>query len=293
MISILVDRTIRLAFDRLTTLFAAGWGYMLLLVALNLAISMTLRPDGGFTTGSYITEPLTAGNGADREKALRLLAVFANIATGFSIGVAYCRKVLIDANDFFLAFGRRYIKVAIKLMLLMLIGVAFLVPLLIGAALLTMVTGPIGVLALIAAPFIALMLIQRFSLVLPAAAVDDRLTLGDSWRATAGLGLALMTGALVACALAAVGIGLWALVLWIGDALLPTSGWEAQMRSALLPMGVMIIVTWAFSNLHATAYGLVRERFARKVGLTPDDSHRAEALRAVRAAARLGRIEPH
>ncbi|MBL6431786.1 MAG: hypothetical protein HPM95_14225 [Alphaproteobacteria bacterium] len=53
MLLVVLSRTLDLARKRLATLFASGWGYMLLLVLLNVAISSALMPAEGFTTGSY------------------------------------------------------------------------------------------------------------------------------------------------------------------------------------------------------------------------------------------------
>lgn len=105
MILAVLSRAAKLSLNRFGTLFAAGWGYMLLLVAINLAISMALSPDGGITTGSYMTEPFGRADDIDKAKALRLLAVLANILAGFSIAVAYIRRILLHRHDFFLAVG--------------------------------------------------------------------------------------------------------------------------------------------------------------------------------------------
>ncbi|NRG17027.1 hypothetical protein HPQ64_04945 [Rhizobiales bacterium] len=216
MIIAVLSRTAQLALNRFGTLFAAGWGYMLLLVAVNLAISMALAPDGGFTTGSYMTEPFEGADDIEKARALRLLAV-------------------------------------------------------------------------VATPFLALMMVLKLSLILPAAAVDDDLSLGESWRATRGLGLALVlagTVAILACGLAT---GAWALLLFIADAFIPQGGMAAQLRSALFPMGTMAIVTWIFASLHATIYALVRERFAEEVGFSADDVKRSQALRTIATAHHMSR----
>lgn len=282
MLLVVLSRTLELARARLATLFAAGWGYMLVLVALNLAISARLMPDSGFTTGSYMMEPLAAvGDAAARERALRLLAVLANVAAGFSIGVAFLRRVLLGERAFPLAFGLRNFRVAWKLALLGLLSVLFFVPLLLLGALLTPVTGPVGGLLLLASPFVTLMLVQRVSLVLPAAALDDSMSLKDSWRLTAGIGWSLAFAALVVSLLAALATGLWVgLVSLVGDAFVPATGLAAQLRSALVPMGAMVILTWLFASLHATAYALTRERFVEKVGLRMADAALAAERRA-------------
>jgi hypothetical protein len=282
MLLVVLSRTLELARARFATLFAAGWGYMLVLVALNLAISAQLMPDSGFTTGSYMMEPLAAaGDAAARERALRLLAVLANVAAGFSIGVAFLRRVLLGERAFPLAFGLRNIRVAWKLALLGLLSVLFFVPLLLLGALLTPVTGPVGGLLLLASPFVTLMLVQRVSLVLPAAALDDSMSLKDSWRLTAGIGWSLAFAALVVSLLAALATGLWVgLVSLVGDAFVPATGLAAQLRSALVPMGAMVILTWLFASLHATAYALTRERFVEKVGLRMADAALAAERRA-------------
>ncbi|WP_349358469.1 4-hydroxy-3-methylbut-2-en-1-yl diphosphate synthase [Stappia sp.] len=281
MLLTVLSRTLDLARTRIGTLFAAGWGYMLLLVALNVAISVSLTPaSGGFTTGSYMMEPIVEGTGtADREAALRLLAVLANIAAGFSIGVAYLRRLLLGRHEFFLAFGARNLRVAWKLVVLGVLGVVFLIPLTILSGMLVPITGPIGVFAMIASPFVAVMLVQRVSLVLPAAALDDAMTLKESWRLTRGIGWALAVAALAVSVLGGVGVAVWALVLSLADIFVSGTGPVAQLRSALLPMGAMVIVTWLFASLHATAYALARERFADEVGLKLAEMEEAEARR--------------
>ena len=281
MLLVVISRTLDLARHRLPTLFSAGWGYMLVLVALNVAISLQMMPENGFTTGSYMMEPLTAtGDAAAREKALRGLAVLANILAGFSIAVAYLRRILLGERGFPLAFGARNIRVAWKLALLGLLSVLFFLPLLLLGALLTSVTGPIGGFLLLASPFITLMLVQRVSLVLPAAALDDSMSLKDSWRLTAGIGWSLAFAALVVSLLAALATGLWiGFVSLVGDAFVPATGLAAQLRSALVPMGAMVILTWLFASLHATAYALTRERFVEQAGLRMVDAERVAARR--------------
>jgi len=281
MLLTVLSRTLDLARARLGTLFAAGWGYMLLLVALNVAISVSLTPaGGGFTTGSYMMEPIVQGTDTtDRDAALRLLAVLANIAAGFSIGVAYLRRLLLGRHEFFLAFGARNLRVAWKLVVLGVLGVVFLIPLTILSGMLVPITGPIGIFAMIASPFVAVMLVQRVSLVLPAAALDDAMTLKESWRLTRGIGWALAVAALAISALSGAGVAVWALVLSLADIFVSGTGPVAQLRSALLPMGAMVIVTWLFASLHATAYALARERFADEVGLKLAEMEEAEARR--------------
>lgn len=289
MILAVLSRTTHLALNSFGVLLAAGWGYMLVLIAVNLAISMALAPDGGFTTGSYMTEPFDRTDGAEQAQALRLLAVIANILAGFSIAVAYIRRILLHRRDFFLAFGARNIKVALKLGLLGVLYGVFLVPLSIASLLIGAAIGPLAVLALVAAPLVALMMVLKFSLILPAAAVDDDLSLGESWRATRGLGWALVVAATASILASGFITGAWALLLYLADTLIQAGGIAAQLRSALFPMGTMVIVTWIFASLHATTYALVRERFAEEVGFSADDVKRAQALRAVETVSRLGR----
>ena len=294
MILIVLGRTLELARNRLPTLFASGWGYMLLLLALNVAISASLLSDAGFATGSYMTEPITdVTDEGRREAALRMLAVVANVIAGFSIGVAYLRRVLLGRREFVLAFGARNLRVGWKIVLLALIGVLLLVPLMFGSGLLTAMTGPLGALLFFASPFVVLMLVQRLSLVLPAAALDDPMTLGTSWRLTRGMGIAVALTALVVSFAVLVACGLWwgavALTGELARLFLPLvlasettvsvlRGVEI-LRSALLPAGIMVLVTWLFSSLHATSYALARERFVTQVGLRRQEVERAEAAR--------------
>jgi hypothetical protein len=280
MLLVVLSRTLDLARHRLPTLFSAGWGYMLVLVALNVAISLQAMPENGFTTGSYMMEPLTAtGDAAAREKALRGLAVLANLLAGFSIAVAYLRRVLLGERGFPLAFGARNFRVAWKLAVLGILGVLMFLPLLLLGGLLTPLTGPVGALAILASPFVALMLVQRMSLVLPAAALDDEMSLKESWRLTSGIGWALAIAAVVVSLLAGLGIGVLAGVLALADLFLSGTGPLAPLRSALFPMGAMVILTWLFASLHATAYALTRERFVEKAGLRMADAERAAARR--------------
>ena len=282
MLLVVLSRTLELARNRFGTLFAAGWGYMLLLLALNLAISGQLMPETGFSTGSYMMEPLAgAAAGDDRERALRILAGLANIATGFSIAVAYLRRILLGERAFPLAFGARNLRVAWKLLLLGVLSGVFFVPMLLVAGLLLPVMAPAGFVLMLASPFLTVMLVQRLSLVLPAAALDDRMSLGESWRLTAGIGWALVLAALVVALLAALVSGLWVGLVWlVGEAFVPATGLAAELRSALVPMGVMVIVTWLFASMHATAYALTRERFVEQVGLKIADAERAAERRA-------------
>ena len=255
---------------------------MLLLLVLNLAISGQLMPATGFSTGSYMMEPLAgAAAGDERERALRILAGLANIATGFSIAVAYLRRILLGERTFPLAFGARNLRVAWKLLLLGVLSGVFFVPMLLVAGLLLPVIAPAGFTLLVASPFLTVMLVQRLSLVLPAAALDDRMSLGDSWRLTAGIGWALVLAALAVALLAALVSGLWVGLVWlVGEAFVPATGLAAELRSALVPMGVMVIVTWLFASLHATAYALTRERFVERVGLKITEAERAAERRA-------------
>jgi len=278
-----LERSLSLAQHHLGTLLKAGWAYILVLVALNFAIGTSLMPESGFKTVSYMTEPVAAAD----EGALRALAAVANLLVGFSIAIAYVRRILIDARDFPLIFGTRLLHVIFDMIVLFLIGALSLIPLVIVALLLAAVTAGFGLLLLFLAPFIAMMVVQKFSVVLPAAAVDDPLTFRESWRATAGLGWAMAFAALVMSLLAGALVGVWALLLWISDGLLPASVLWAQIRSAIFPMGTMLILVWAFASLHATFYGLVRERFAERLGLRREDLSRVEEKRdAAKAKAR-------
>ncbi|WJS03330.1 4-hydroxy-3-methylbut-2-en-1-yl diphosphate synthase [Roseibium aggregatum] len=278
-----LERSLSLAQHNFGTLLKTGWAYILLLVALNFAIGGSLMPESGFKTVSYMTEPVAAAD----EGALRALAAIANLLVGFSIAIAYVRRILIDARDFPVTFGARNIRVIHNQIVLSLIGALSLIPLVIVSLLLAAVTAGIGLLLLFLAPFVALMVVQRFSVVLPASAVDDPLTLKESWRATSGLGWAMAFAALVMSLLAGFLVGIWAVVLGVSDGLMPASVLWQQIRSAIFPMGTMLILVWAFASLHATFYGLIRERFAAQLGLRQEDLSKVEETRdAARARAR-------
>ncbi len=278
-----LERSLSLAQHNFGTLLKTGWAYILLLVALNFAIGGSLMPESGFKTVSYMTEPVAAAD----EGALRALAAIANLLVGFSIAIAYVRRILIDARDFPVTFGARNIRVILNQIVLSLIGALSLIPLVIVSLLLAAVTAGIGLLLLFLAPFLALMVVQRFSVVLPASAVDDPLTLKESWRATSGLGWAMAFAALVMSLLAGFLVGIWAVVLGVSDGLMPASVLWQQIRSAVFPMGTMLILVWAFASLHATFYGLIRERFAAQLGLRQEDLSKVEETRdAARARAR-------
>ncbi len=278
-----LERSLSLAQHNFGTLLKTGWAYILLLVALNFAIGGSLMPESGFKTVSYMTEPVAAAD----EGALRALAAIANLLVGFSIAIAYVRRILIDARDFPVTFGARNIRVILNQIVLSLIGALSLIPLVIVSLLLAAVTAGIGLLLLFLAPFVALMVVQRFSVVLPASAVDDPLTLRESWRATSGLGWAMAFAALVMSLLAGFLVGIWAVVLGVSDGLMPASVLWQQIRSAVFPMGTMLILVWAFASLHATFYGLIRERFAAQLGLRQEDISKVEETRdAARARAR-------
>jgi hypothetical protein len=278
-----LERSLSLAQHNFGTLLKTGWAYILLLVALNFAIGGSLMPESGFKTVSYMTEPVAAAD----EGALRALAAIANLLVGFSIAIAYVRRILIDARDFPVTFGARNIRVIFNMIILALIGALSLLPLVIVSLLLAAVTAGLGLLLLFLAPFIALMVVQRFSVVLPASAVDDPLTLRESWRTTSGLGWAMAFAALVMSLLAGFLVGILAVVLGVSDGLMPASVLWQQIRSAVFPMGTMLILVWAFASLHATFYGLIRERFASQLGLKQEDLSRVEVQRdAARERAR-------
>lgn len=267
-----LERSISLAQHNIGTLFRTGWAYILLLIAFNFAVGTQLMPSDGFRTVSYITEPVQAAD----QGALQALAALANMLIGFSIAIAYVRRILIDARDFPLTFGTRQVKVIFNMVLLGLIGILSLIPLFIVSTLIAAVTAGIGLLLMFAAPFVALMVVQRFSVVLPAAALDDPLTLRESWRATAGFGWAMAFSAFVMSLLAGVLIGLWALLLWGLGSISITDPLLVQLRSAAFPMGTMLIMVWVFASLHATFYGFIRESFAERLGLTNADVQQAQ-----------------
>jgi len=271
-----LERSLSLAQHNVGTLFKTGWAYILVLVALNFAIGSSLMPSGGFSTISYMTEPVETVD----EGALRALAALANLVVGFSIAIAYVRKVLIDARDFPLFVGPRTFKVITNMIVLNLIGFLSLIPLGIAASILAAITGGLGAIAFLAAPFIALMVTQKFSLVLPAAAVDDPLTFKESWRATNGLGWPMAFAALVMSLLAAVLVAGVGLVLSLMENFLAANVFWQQIRSAAFPMATMLITVWVFANLHATFYGMVRERFAARIGLRAEDLKQVEETRS-------------
>ena len=97
----LLERSWSLAQHNIGTLFKTGWAYILVLIAVNVTIGAALSPTAGFSTVSYMTEPVAAAD----EGGLRLLAVLANALLGFSIAIAYVRRILIDARDFPLSIG--------------------------------------------------------------------------------------------------------------------------------------------------------------------------------------------
>lgn len=270
-----LERSVSLAQHNIGTLFRTGWAYILLLLALNFAIGSSLMPDSGFTTVSYMTEPVTEAD----EGALRTLAGIANLLVGFSIAIAYVRRILIDARDFPIVVGKRTISVIFYQVVLGLIGFLSLVPLMIVSSILAALTAGFGLILMALAPFIALMVVQRFSVVLPAAAVDDPLTLKESWRATTGLGWAMAFSALIMSLLGGFLVFVWGFLLSVSDGLLPASDLWTQIRSAIFPMGTMLILVWVFASLHATFYGLIRERFAEKLGLREEDFAKADAQR--------------
>ncbi|MBO6508310.1 MAG: 4-hydroxy-3-methylbut-2-en-1-yl diphosphate synthase [Roseibium sp.] len=272
-----LERSLSLAQHNVGTLLKAGWAYILVLVAINFAIGSTLMPDGGFTTVSYMTEPVAAPD----EGALRALAGIANLIVGFGIAIAYVRRILIDARDFPIVFGARTVRVLVNQIVLGLIGALSLIPLVIVSLLLASFTAGLGLVLLFLAPFIALMVVQKFSVVLPAAAVDDPLTFKESWKATSGLGWPMSFSALVMSLLAGALIGIWAVLLSVSDGLFPANDLWQQIRSAIFPMGTMLILVWVFASLHATFYGLIRERFAAKLGLREEDYLQAEEKRAL------------
>ncbi|WP_428643281.1 4-hydroxy-3-methylbut-2-en-1-yl diphosphate synthase [Roseibium sp.] len=280
MLITVLERSLSLAQHHLGTLFRTGWAYILVLAALNFAIGASLTPEGGFRTVSYMTEPVTAPD----EGALRALATIANLLVGFSIAIAYVRRILIDARDFPLTISARTFRVILNQIVLGLIGALSLIPLVIVTLLVAAVTGGLGLLLFVLAPFVALMVVQKFSVVLPAAAVDDPLTFKESWRATSGLGWAMAFSALVMSLLAGVLVAVWVGLLSLSDALLPASELWPQIRSAIFPMGTMLILVWVFSSLHATFYGLIRERFAERLGLRAADLSMVEDQRAVARA---------
>ncbi|MBS8261977.1 4-hydroxy-3-methylbut-2-en-1-yl diphosphate synthase [Roseibium polysiphoniae] len=288
----LLERSLSLAMAHQGTLFRTGWAYILLLAALNFAIGSVLSPGAGFSTVSYMTEPV----GEPNEGGLRLLAILANVLIGFSIAIAYVRRILIDARDFPLTVSKRTLSVIINQIVLSLIGVVALIPLGIVASIIAMFTGGLGFLLFLAAPFISLMVVQKLSVVLPAAAVDDPLTLKESWSATRGLGWPMAFSALIMSLLAGCLIGLWYLALTAVGALTAGDPILEQIRSAVFPMGSMLLSVWIFASLHATFYGLIRERFAARLGLTrqvyeqADTSRQSAREKAEKALASVNRI---
>jgi hypothetical protein len=258
------------------------------MAGLNLALSGQLLPGDGFTTVSYMTEPVVAAD----DGALRLVAGLANILLGFAAATAYMRRILIGARDFPFSFAPRVLKVMVKLLLLLLLGALMLVPLFAIAGIITAVTAGFGIIAFIAAPFIALMLMQKLSLILPAAALEDDLTLRQSWSASAGLGWAMAFAALVVGLLSVVMTLAWTWILSLLKAAFPDPV-VALAISAALPLGSVGVSVWLFASLHATCYGLVRERYAERVGLTSSQTEEArtrhDAAEAIARAKSLGR----
>lgn len=288
MILSVLERALALAFGRIGTLLAASWGYILLMAGLNLALSGQLLPGDGFTTVSYMTEPVVAAD----DGALRLVAGLANILLGFAAATAYMRRILIGAKDFPFSFAPRVLKVMVKLLLLLLLGALMLVPLFAIAGIITAVTAGFGIIAFIAAPFVALMLMQKLSLILPAAALEDDLTLRQSWSASAGLGWAMAFAALVVGLLSVIMTLAWTWILSLLKAAFPDPA-VALAISAALPLGSVGVSVWLFASLHATCYGLVRERYAERVGLTSSQTEEArtrhDAAEAIARVKSLGR----
>lgn len=285
MFKLILNRTWHLASAHLTTLLRVSWAYLLLLLAINIYLSGALQPASGFETGSYMTEPL---EGSDI--SLRSLGLLANLLIGLSIAIAYTRRMLIEADDFFLSFGLRHVKVAGYQLLLMIIGMALMIPLAIIASISGMLLGPLAVIVGIAMPFVALMIVQRVSLVLPSAAIDDTMSLRDSWHATQGMGWAMAFNA--AIAMLATGCLILALfiVFELTERFLFPDALFGQIRSGVLPMATMLTMVWIFANLHTTCYAVAREKFAKRI-LGEQQAEQArlqyEASRALNAAKTL------
>ncbi|NBN80382.1 4-hydroxy-3-methylbut-2-en-1-yl diphosphate synthase [Microvirga tunisiensis] len=283
MILSVLERALALAFGRIGTLLAASWGYILLMAGLNLALSGQFLPGDGFTTVSYLTEPVAAAD----DGAVRVLAGLANVLLGFAAATAYMRRILIDARDFPFSFAPRVLKVMMKLLLLLLLGGLLMIPLLAVAGAITAITAGFGIIAFLATPFVALMLVQKLSLILPAAALEDRLSLRQSWSASAGLGWPMALAALVMGLLSVVITLAWIWVLGLVKAAVPDAT-TALAVSAALPLGSVGVSVWLFASLHATCYGLVRERYAERVGLTPGITDAARTRHE--AAAAIARV---
>nr|WP_319384522.1 4-hydroxy-3-methylbut-2-en-1-yl diphosphate synthase [uncultured Roseibium sp.] len=275
-ITVLV-RSLSVGLSNIGTFFGAGWAYILLLLALNSSFILIYAPENGFSTGTYMSAKVDGS----RQAAFALFAMFANPIGGFSIAIAYVRRILIEANDFPVVFGKRTLKFIGLVIALTVIGFGLLIPLTFFASLVAVVTAGIGSVVMIVMLFVALMVVQRFSLVLPAAAVDDPLTLAESWHATAGLGWAMAFSAPLMSLLSGVLFFVLVVLVFLGSTIVPQGKTTDAFFAMLVVFGTMLILVWAFASLQATSYGLIRERFARKLGLLAEDFARADAQRQV------------
>ncbi|WP_417687665.1 hypothetical protein [Roseibium sp.] len=285
MISSLLDRTLALTFLNLGTLLRVGWPFLAALVALDLYIGVKLFDTRDFMTLSYLSG---APAPSIDEDGLVLLAIFANVSSGFIIATAYLRTLLAGAPVFSLNLLIGSLAVFMKFVTLGFIGliaagIGTAVTFILFSILLNLMPDAmigndmdafgysLGLTIFVGSAFLTLLLAQRFALVLPAAAIGDPLTYRESWHATRGLGASFSMTGLLMCLIAVVFLAI------LGGLIYGIVSFEISQLSkqllvvTLAPLGTLVIIVWIFASLHAAQYHFVRENYAARLEFGHDE----------------------
>lgn len=235
-------------FSNFDSLIKICWAWYAILLAVQL--SAFLFPGDMVGTGAV----------GPRDIIFTFVAVALFFVSSSSIAVAWHRCLLLEEapRSFHLKVGAREVTYLLKMLL---VGVIAIVPAVIAVTLAGLLAGMGGRMLAILSGFVFLAFflpfLMRLSLILPAAAFDEKLSIGEAFRDSEGLGFPM--------ALAAIGLGLIVgAVSAVLDYLTSAGGGQfmAAFAMVILSLVLQIVTTALQISVLTGGYYILRERQA-------------------------------
>ncbi|MCA1300152.1 hypothetical protein [Stappia indica] len=234
-------------FSNFDSLIKICWAWYALLLTVQL--SAIVFPGDMVGTGAV----------GPRDIVFTFVAVALFFVSSSSIAVAWHRCLLLEEapRSFHLKVGAREVTYLLKMLL---VGVIAIVPAVIAVTLAGLLAGMGGRMLAILSGFVFLAFflpfLMRLSLILPAAAFDEKLSIGEAFRDSEGLGFPM--------ALAAIGLGLIVgAVSAVLDYLTPAGGQlMAAFATVILSLVLQIVTTALQISVLTGGYYILRERQA-------------------------------
>lgn len=235
-------------FSNFDSLIKICWAWYALLLAVQLS---------AFVFPGEMTGTATAG---PRDVVFTLVAIVLFFVSSSSIAVAWHRCLLLEEapGSFHLKVGAREVSYLLKMFLIAAIAVVPAIVMLTLAGLFASVGGGVlSVLSGVVFLIIALPFFMRLSLILPATAFDEKLSIGEAFRDSEGLGLPM--------GLAAIGLGLIVGAVSAVLGYLTAAGggqFITVFATVILSLVLQIVATALQISVLTGGYYILRERQA-------------------------------